>query len=207
MQNNNFDAVVKSVGLSLKSILDRPPVAMLKKVVEPFVIETFLAKQLQDLKQMVNLDARLNIQAHQIPQIAEMLIEQYPVESLEDFILCFKRGSTGFYGTIYRLDASVLNEWMKAYLEEKYGLVEAQVSEVKKDTDSQIDYKGYMARLEAERVRTKEESKHRFEEERRRQLKELEFDSIKQGYQPMDKEQLNEFHVMNGLKPERSNKP
>jgi hypothetical protein len=202
LQSNDFEGLEKSVGLSIKAILDCPNIAMLKKVVEPLKIEAFVATQLIKLSKMVNLDARLNLQGHQIPQIAEMLIEQYPVESLEDFILCFKRGSTGFYGTIYRLDASVLNEWMKAYLEEKYGLVEAQVSEVKKDPDSQIDYNAYLARLEAERLRTQEAKKEAFEAERKRQLKELEFDSVKQGYQPMSKEQLKEYHVMRALERE-----
>jgi len=179
---NDFEGLERSVGGSVKDILDKPPIAMLKKIVDPMRLETFLATQLIKLTKMINLDARLNLQGHQIPQIAEMLIEQYPVESLEDFILCFKRGSIGFYGTIYRLDASVLNEWMAAYLEEKYGIVEAKVSEVKKDP--QVDYKAYIDRIERQRLQQQEDKRAAIIEERKRQMKEFDYGIEREKYKP-----------------------
>jgi hypothetical protein len=64
-----------------------------------------------------------------------MLIEQFPVETVEDISLCLRRGSIGAYGSVYRLDAAVINDWMSKYLDEKYQLIESGISKEKRDRE------------------------------------------------------------------------
>ena len=162
LTGNDFPALIGSVGYNVGALLDRPNISMLKKVVDTQLLEMFVAVVLTDLIDSVNIDQRLNIQGHQVPIIAAQLVDQYPAESLEDFVLCFKRGATGFYGTIYNLDASVLNNWMRTYLEEKYCLIEAEHAKAKSqeaDTLGKVDYKAYIERKEKERQQAVENPK------------------------------------------------
>lgn len=110
---------------TVKEAIDRPNITMLKKAVDPTVIEIYVSAQLKKVLDWINVDARLTLSETQIPMIAEMLIEQYPVETLEDIALCLKRGSIGMYGQVFRIDAAVINDWMSKYLDEKYQIIQS----------------------------------------------------------------------------------
>lgn len=129
--NNNFAELEKSV-TTVESILDRPPLVMLAKVIDAIKIETCLAEHLFKVQKLINVDARLNLQPEQIPVIAEMLISTFPNESLEDFILCFRRGAMGLYDEkLLRVDGSVITHWMISYLDQKYQAVETKLMQEK----------------------------------------------------------------------------
>ncbi len=98
------------------------PINVLKRVVEPRQISIALDIQLTRL--VANLNLKWSLNDHQIKTIVEDLIDTYPAESLDDFILCFKKARQGAYGELIRLDGPIIFSWMGDYLDEKYRIIE-----------------------------------------------------------------------------------
>jgi len=74
-----------------------------------------------------SLNLKWNLNDSQILQIVEDLVERYPHETVEDFILLFRKARQNEFGEIYRLDSAVIFGWMDKYLEEKYKIAEKQL--------------------------------------------------------------------------------
>jgi len=79
-----------------------------------------------------------NINEEQAAETAVLLIEKYPVETLEDFAICFKKAKMGAYGKVYdRLDGHIIFEWFASYLDEKYQVRERLIEEEKKQREAE----------------------------------------------------------------------
>lgn len=79
----------------------------------------------------------------QAVQTAILLVEQYPHETFEDFILCLKKAKLGEYGAIFnRIDGNVIFEWFRHYLNEKYQVVE----DMKHNESQTINGKGEVSK-------------------------------------------------------------
>lgn len=128
----DFEGVKKSMPTTVAAAVEQGlPMVVLAREVD---VRAYIEFELVHLAMAVNIDARLNIQAHQLPIVAEMLAEEFKTESIEDISVCFRRGSSGRYGEVYRIDALVITKWMRKYLDEKYQEVEAQQARAKKKT-------------------------------------------------------------------------
>lgn len=132
--------------------MDCEPITSVLKVAGDRVVKAYLESEIIRLASSWNGNPALNIKAHQVPTIADQLIEGYKFESLEDFTLCFRKGITGFYGEIYRLDGAVIGTWMGKYLDEKYDALEQQKHkqkqpEVEKHTGEVVDGAKYIKQM------------------------------------------------------------
>lgn len=100
------------------------------------------------------VNVRHNITDAQIKIVVNDLLELYPNESLEDWVLVFKRMRQGYYGKTYHLlNLATIVEAMKTHLDEKYQLLEKQWNDQKtqKEKDEgEIDIQKAYERLKRE---------------------------------------------------------
>lgn len=114
-----------------KIITSAIPMAELRRVVGSRQVAIALDVQLTRL--VGNLNLKWSLNDGQIKTIVEDLLDKYPNESLEDFILCFKKARQGEFGELIRLDGPIIFSWMDIYLDEKYKAVEDKLMKEKED--------------------------------------------------------------------------
>lgn len=118
MIDSHMALISASSGLTIEKSLQSPKVFQLKKQLEEadlMKVVVFVIKNFCD-----SLNVKDNMNALQVVEAANEFVEKYTHESLEDFILCLKKGKNGEYGPIYnKIDRSVLFSFWAKYLEEK----------------------------------------------------------------------------------------
>lgn len=112
-----------------KAIDNGIPIVEMQRVVGSRQIAIALDIQLTRLVGSLNL--KWNFTDQQIKQTVEDLLDKYPNESLDDFILLFKGIRLGEYGEIIRLDSAVIFECMRQYLDIKYQAIETKLMKEK----------------------------------------------------------------------------
>lgn len=90
-----------------------------------------IALDIQLTRLIASLNLKWNISDAQIKTIVEDIIDKFPNESIEDFIMCFKKARQGEYGELFRLDSAVVFVWIQRYLDEKYEALEAALAKLK----------------------------------------------------------------------------
>lgn len=111
-QNSNSSLTIS------KAVSDSKPVKQL--INEGFsqaTIEGALAARIAEAASMLHIGG--NLASGESIKIAQMLIEEYPTASLEDFTIMLKRGITGRYNDkLLGFDVSIVFGWMGMYMEE-----------------------------------------------------------------------------------------
>lgn len=115
--------------LTIEKIVETSqPISQLEKYVPRKDIKLLLDVHL--LKFIKSLNLKWTISDDQVMPIVEDLLYKYPNESIEDFLLVFRKARMGEFkdengnSTIYRLDGAVIFGWMDQYLEQKYEVLE-----------------------------------------------------------------------------------
>lgn len=109
--------------------LSYPQLSKIKKDAGEVVVKTVLVEALSDLVMFFNVGKTMN--APQIVQTVELVLEQYWYLRLSEFKYCFTQAMTGAYGKVYdRIDGAIIFEWIEKYLEERMGeIVEKQTQQ------------------------------------------------------------------------------
>lgn len=136
-----FDEVSRNVPSRINAVLECEPITSLIGHAGAQRVEQYLAAEIVKLAGNLNINPALNIKIHQVPVIAQGLMDTYKWESIEDFTLCFRRAASGMYGEIFRLDGAVIGSWMAKYLEEKYDALEQEKAKLKhKESEKRVSY-------------------------------------------------------------------
>lgn len=85
------------------------------------------ALDIQLTKLVANLNLKWNLTDSQIGVIVEDLLYKYPNETIDDFVLLFRKIRHGEFGDLMRLDSAILFNCMEKYLEEKYAVIELKL--------------------------------------------------------------------------------
>lgn len=81
-------------------------------------VHTIVDLQLVRFLNSINISTPLT--DFQKTELVMTMVERYPHETLNDFLLCFRMVKHGYFGPIYnRLDITVISEYMTKYLEMK----------------------------------------------------------------------------------------
>lgn len=159
------------------------PLVMVQKVTGDIGIIQALELELIETAKLINIDSRLTLQSHQLAIIAQTILDQFKNESLQDFKLAFRKGATGFYGEVFRLDGIVITRWIQLYLDEKYSYVEEQHAKYKKIEGDPVNYKAFHERLSRER--TTQNDNRQAEIDRRREEANKVLSGENEGYRPL----------------------
>lgn len=129
--NNNYAEAIKLLPSKIELALNEPVISDLSKVVGEHRINTLLQFELTKLYERVGVGEYST--PAQMEFIAKSLIEMFPNETLADFKICFERGAMGIYGQIkFRLDGTIISQWFRDYLDQKYEVREKQWDNEKK---------------------------------------------------------------------------
>lgn len=130
-----FNSLERSLTVN-KIIETALPISQINRVAAPGEVEVAIDIALTKL--VGNLNLKWNLNDCQIKTIVEDLVDKYPNETIEDFILIFKRARQGEFGELYRLDSAVIFGWMERYLEEKYVALERSLDNEKENLNKPI---------------------------------------------------------------------
>lgn len=121
----------KLESLTIREALGCPPLQQRIKDHGRLAIIGQIAAMILQTAKFINLN--LNMDEDQAAETAALLLKKYPIESLEDVHLCLDMAKMGDFGKIYRLDGTIIFEWMAQYLDRKYQEKEKILAEKYKD--------------------------------------------------------------------------
>lgn len=116
-----------------------PNVSDIEREVGTEQILAILLFELEKVNRMFNANEKLKLTHEQMADMAIMILEEFPHESLETFALAFRRGITGRYDEkLLRLDVQVIFRWIRCFLDEQ-----SQRREVMQKESKQEEMKPY----------------------------------------------------------------
>jgi hypothetical protein len=109
-------ATNKSIATVFRS--SEPQLSIIKKDAGETALRACIVLIIEDVIKFFNLGKTMN--ATQVAQTTDLIIEAFPLFKLDDISLCFRRAKMGNYGAMYdRIDGQIIMNWLYLYDSEK----------------------------------------------------------------------------------------
>lgn len=170
LKSNSFVELAAAMPKSVAKCLNEPSLRELE-LVEPQRLTMFLEAAIIRMASRMNVANKMT--SAQVVYTAQVILNEYPIESLAEIVLATERLAAGFYGTTYhQLDTAVIVGAIKQILEEKAVYLEREhQKEVKAEASNLVDYRAYIERQKKEQAQ-REEQKAQAIERRRAEIHE-----------------------------------
>lgn len=127
---NTIELVNISSAITVPSANAGTKIFQLKKKQGPDIVRAALIILVGNISSYFNTYG--NLTSDQIIEISQILMDKYTHNSLEDFILCFKKAKSGCYGLVKnRIDGHIIMEWIQKYEEEKADFLQSEHNKFK----------------------------------------------------------------------------
>jgi hypothetical protein len=124
LSRQDFKQTSDSLPVRIEGTFDVPKIWEMVQATSEDSVKAFIEFELVKLAERVNVSG--NLTDGQIQSIANHIVISFPNETIADFKICFERATNGVYGKIFKLDGIEVGLWIKAYLDEKYDVLEKQ---------------------------------------------------------------------------------
>ena len=129
----NYPAIIRNITAELtiqKSIENGCKLRVLKQNLGFNQSLAIVSLALDGISKYLNLNNQFKLE--QAVEVAELLLEEFPEETIEDVLLFAKNMKLCKYGTNYnRLDGQIIFQCFRMFLNEKYEILEKQLQNAK----------------------------------------------------------------------------
>lgn len=115
-QQDSLALIEITTGLTIAKAIEGSKIGFLKNEIGFGRLLKSVTLLIWDAVNWFNLPEGKGMKEAQVMQTAQILIEDYPIFSLEDFATCFKNGKKGNYGKNYStIDGQMILGWLRLY--------------------------------------------------------------------------------------------
>lgn len=123
---NEIASFISLISHRMSEVCSAPPLQeLLNTGQKKGILEAIIS--LLIIKASNRLSVGGNLRPGQADEIAQQIVIDYPLLSIDDINLLLLNGTKGKYGEIYRMDISVIYDWIRAYEGEKAEFIEQNI--------------------------------------------------------------------------------
>jgi hypothetical protein len=94
-----------------------PSIVIIKKTIGIMSARAIIVQIITDVALFFNTGQNMN--QDQVADLTEFILSDYYYLNIADLKLCFNNGKKGRYGKVFRVDGSIILEWLEKYTNDR----------------------------------------------------------------------------------------